>query len=347
MNKTGAIVNIAWPETKVFKASSWYDGVMKVTGHCKNDYYKVGHAALLLIDFRTSDVFYFDFGRYHAPQGYGRVRDVESDPEMKIWTKATIENNEVTNLVDILVELQKNESTHGDGRLVASITNNIDFDKAYSYSKSLQSRGAVPYGPFQINGSNCSRFVAETYKRGVNTFFKKNRINLSYIFFHTPISNILTTYTGDNIYTIGTDFTQMQESTLSIFANRYRSEIRNTPSTNNLKNIPRAAFCLRGTGCNTWFQLEKTKRKHIFNVKRWSETGHLEIDAEYSLLKLGFDINKPYKFTYISNGIAVKIIQNGEVFELQNASIKGFDKSTIRLNRPRRFQLKKVIFKRR
>jgi len=54
--KTGAIVNIAWPDTKVRKTNAPYDGPMTIVGLCKDGYYKVGHAALLLIDYRTTEV---------------------------------------------------------------------------------------------------------------------------------------------------------------------------------------------------------------------------------------------------------------------------------------------------
>lgn len=334
---TGVIVNIAWPETKVFKASSWYDGLMVLTGYCVDDYYKVGHAALLLIDYRTSNVFYFDFGRYHTPQGFGRVRDVESDPELTISTKANFQKRQISNLSDILIELQSNESNHGDGRLVATLTRDIDFDKAFSYAKSLQDRGAVPYGPFQPNGSNCSRFVANTYKKGVKSFFKRHRIDLSYIYFHTPISNIVSTYKEDNLFVIDTKGNLAQESIYSIFSNKYESEHKKEKIVRSSINLPAEAQCLNGTGCNTWFLLEQTDRKHVFHVKRWNDSGSLEIDADYKLSKIGFDINKPYSFTYISNGIAINISQNGETFELKNAKNQVNARSSLELKPTRIF----------
>ena len=36
---------------------------------------------------------YFDFGRYHAPKDFGRVRDVETDGDVTIKTIAKIEKN--------------------------------------------------------------------------------------------------------------------------------------------------------------------------------------------------------------------------------------------------------------
>ena len=43
-----------------------------------------------------------DFGRYHTPDGYGRVRDAETDPDVGIPLLAKIKNNEILNIDTIL-----------------------------------------------------------------------------------------------------------------------------------------------------------------------------------------------------------------------------------------------------
>ena len=45
----------------------------------KGNYYKVGHSAIVLINPNQLKCHYFDFGRYHAPKNYGRVRDEITD----------------------------------------------------------------------------------------------------------------------------------------------------------------------------------------------------------------------------------------------------------------------------
>jgi hypothetical protein len=317
--ETGAFIALSWPDTRIQNASSWYDGLMKTIGICKDGYYHVGHAALLLIDYRNGDVRYIDFGRYHTPFGYGRVRDVQSDPELEVETKAIVDNGKIINIKDILLEIDTNKSTHGDGKLVSSVTSGIDFDLALASAKSIQGREAVPYGPFQPFGTNCSRFVASIYRAGFTSYFKKRRISNWYLYFHTPTSNVIYTYKRGNVFIIERGEFRTEESMMNIFLNKTKfnsaSRIEEYITQNDL---PESVFCLAGTGGNTYFQLEKTEKSHLFRVRRYSEYGALEIDDIFQLQSIGFNFNKTYGFTYISNGIAVKIHQNDKVFVLKN-----------------------------
>ncbi len=318
--KTGAFVAISWPDTRIHNASSWYDGPLKVLGICKSDgYYNIGHAALLLIDYRNGEVRYFDFGRYHTPFGFGRVRDVQSDPELEIMTKAIVENGKIINIKDILVELAVNKSTHGDGKLVSSVTPDIDFDLALASAKSIQGREAVPYGPFLPFGSNCSRFVANIYKAGFTSFLKKIRISNRYLYFHSPTSNIIYTHNNGNVFIVEHGVFRLEKSMINIFLNKSNYLAAEKKENNNVaNNLPESVMCLEGTGGNTYFQLEKTEKSHLFRVRRYSADGEIEIDDIFQLQSIGFNFNKTYGFTYISNGIAVKIKQDDKVFVLKN-----------------------------
>lgn len=319
--KTGAIVNIAWPDTKVRKTNAPYDGPMTIVGLCKDGYYKVGHAALLLIDYRTTEVRYFDFGRYHTPYGYGRARDVESDPELRIDIKAELVDNRVVNLPQILLELQKNPSTHGDGKLYATITHDIDYDRSFNTAKLIQSTEATLYGPFQFFGTNCSRFVATIYKAGLNYGWKRWKINLSYLYFHTCLTNIITTHTHKNMYVVDYGTWQYVESKRSIYNTTAGIDGHHSEESVNVHSrqaIPEYAHCLAGVGGNTFFTVKRTSRSHLFRIRRYSEDGHLEIDDFYKLNTVGFDITRPYRIDYISTGIHVKIRQGDLVYKLTN-----------------------------
>lgn len=316
--KTGAFVAISWPDTRIRNASSWYDGPMKLLGICKKDgYYNIGHAALLLIDYRNGDVRYFDFGRYHTPFGYGRVRDIQSDPELEIRTKAMIEDGSIINIEDVLQEVQNNKSNHGDGKLVCSLTPNIDFDLALASAKSIQGRQAVPYGPFQLFGTNCSRFVASIYRAGFTSYFKKIRISNRYLYFHSPTSNIIYTHDKENVFIIEQGEFRVEESMMNIFLNKskYDSVVK---EENPNFSLPEGVKKLTGVGGDTYFLIERTEKSHLFKVKRYSEYGELEFDDIFQLKTIGFDIGKPYEITYISNGINVKVKQDQAIYEMKN-----------------------------
>jgi len=308
--KTGAIVNIAWPDTKVRKTNAPYDGLMTVVGLCKDGYYQVGHAALLLIDYRTNEVRYFDFGRYHTPYGYGRARDIESDPELHIETKAELVDNQVSNLPEILLELQSNPSTHGDGKMYATITHDIDFDRSYNTAKLIQATEATLYGPFQFFGTNCSRFVATVYKAGLNHGWKRWKINLSYLYFHTCLTNIITTHTHKNMYVVDHGTWRHEENKMAIYNTTASIEDANTNhvAVHSRQAIPEEAQCLSGTGGDTFFTIKRTGRSHLFRIRRYSEYGHLEIDDFFKLNTVGLDITRPYQ----------KIKQGDQVYKLTN-----------------------------
>jgi len=189
MPNTGTIVALAWPDTKVIREGKWYDIPMIWTGFIKNNYWKVGHAAFLLINNTSGEVYYFDFGRYHTPIKHGRVRSRVTDPDIETKHKAIIKNGEVTNLEEILIERQANKACHGDGKLTASIVKNIDFDKAYTKVKEIQNREAVPYGPFELKGSNCSRLVVQVVVASTSNWLTKLLIRLPYTVSATPRSN--------------------------------------------------------------------------------------------------------------------------------------------------------------
>ena len=111
-NNENFIIVLAWPEGVIFGAGSWYDSLFS-----KKRKYRVGHSALVLV--KKNKCLFFDFGRYHTPISKGRVRDIETDPELKIYTKPKIKNNKICNIKNILEEIKSKKSTHGEGTLYA------------------------------------------------------------------------------------------------------------------------------------------------------------------------------------------------------------------------------------
>lgn len=186
----GLAIALAWPETLCKQAGSWYDTPLKWVGINKKNYYKVGHAALVLIEKNTGHCHYFDFGRYHTPFQHGRVRSAYTDHDLQIKTKAEINyKSEIENYYQILLELFRNESCHGKGNLHASYCE-IHFQLAYKKAKLMQDCSPIRYGPFLHDGTNCSRFVNSVILSGkprwLNRFLLKYPKSLS----PTPLGNV-------------------------------------------------------------------------------------------------------------------------------------------------------------
>ncbi len=189
MNSEATIVALAWPDTKVVHEGKWYDLPMKLLGFVKDGYYTAGHAAFLLINHKDGDVHYFDYGRYHTPYQHGRVRDKQTDPDVEVKMKAKIVNGEIKNLEEILLERYHNKACHGEGRLTAAIVKKICFNRAYQKAKEMQQREAIPYGPFVIKGSTCSRLVVQVVHSATNNKLTKFLIRFPYTVSATPRSN--------------------------------------------------------------------------------------------------------------------------------------------------------------
>lgn len=178
------IITLAWPEGMVAATDSWYDKIAS-----KNGQYRVGHSAVVLINSTTNKSCYFDFGRYHTPKGYGRVRDAETDEDLSL-IDAEIKHGDLLNLKDILIQLSIMKSTHGEGKMYASLIIGVNFDNAFSTAKTLQKEGMLAYGPFTRKGTNCSRFVASIIKSSNPPFIKKLRLRFPICISPSPKRNV-------------------------------------------------------------------------------------------------------------------------------------------------------------
>ena len=102
----GTLLVLAWPDTMVIKIDAWYDTPAKLFGFLKNDYYKAGHAAAILVNHKTGELKYFDFGRYHSPLGSGRVRDSDTDPDLALNFIANINDSKnIINIEEIILNI--------------------------------------------------------------------------------------------------------------------------------------------------------------------------------------------------------------------------------------------------
>ena len=186
----GTIIPLAWPDTPVIKEGKWYDGIMRKLGFLKNGFYKAGHAALVLVNHETEEFHYFDFGRYQTPKKHGRVRSSFTDPDLILHTQPIIKADKIDNIKELMQELSSLEATHGEGRLIASTIFVKNVHKAFDKAKQMQKREAIIYGPFNIGGTNCSRFVAQTAKASNLGLVKNLLIRIPYTVTHTTITNV-------------------------------------------------------------------------------------------------------------------------------------------------------------
>lgn len=186
----GIAIVLSWPETLCKQAGSWYDPMLQFFALNKNNYYKIGHAAIVLIDNKTEVCHYFDFGRYHSPHQHGRVRSAFTDHELEIKTKAKVgKNNTLENYEEILLELKNNESCHGSGALHGSYCA-INFNNAFNKAMKMQNTSPIAYGPLLLKATNCSRFVRTIALSGKPKFIFQLTLGLPLTVSPTPIGNV-------------------------------------------------------------------------------------------------------------------------------------------------------------
>lgn len=311
----GFAIALAWPQTYCKQPGAWYDPVTLLLGINQNNYYKVGHAALVLIDSRNLKTHYFDFGRYHAPYKHGRVRSAETDHDLKIKTAPVLseDGQEIDNFREILTELQQNAACHGEGVLHASYCP-INFEKAFAKAKQMQENSPIPYGPFKINGSNCSRFVNTAIRAGKPGFNHWVGLNFKVPLTPTPMSNVnaLDKYLVMPKLLKGETFCPLRKLDKQLL-------VATLPAPERHPHIPENAQWLSGEGAGSWFvfDLEDT----LFKVTRYSPLGVVECTGLYenkNALNL-IQKNNSYSVSYPSNCKTVSLKVNGSEIRLHRA----------------------------
>lgn len=309
---TGFAIAIAWPQTYCKQPGSWYDGITTILGVNKNNYYKVGHAALVLVNIDNETCHYFDFGRYHTPFQHGRVRSELTDSELNMNTKPIFANNNTTisNFSEILTELQNNSACHGEGEIQASYTQ-VNFNSAFNKAATMQQNSPLLYGPFKYKGSNCSRFVNSVILEGTINF--KQRFKLKYLntLTPTPLNNVNSLNYKQSIPKLlkTQSFIPIEKLSTNLLKSTLSEPVR-------ANNIPTDAQWLSGEGVGSWFAF--SFEGSFLNVTRYSSLGEIECSDVFKN-SLGDIIvgSTNLKITYPSNCQIVTFLYNDDVVSFE------------------------------
>lgn len=309
---------LAFPDTFVKMSDELMCKLLPLVGLGTRTHIKAGHAALVLIENETGIAQYFDFGRYITPQGKGRVRGAITDVELEIPFKARIENEKLTNLDDFLIWLDAHpEKTHGCGRLVASLCESINYQKAIDYILDLQSQGSIQYRAFGKEGSNCSRLVTETILAATDKKAIIKRLKWNKKFTPSTVGNVEKS-TSDVVYEVIDGKVSIFNSTaLRENLTNYFDRKVNMPKSNSdyLTNLPQGAQLLTGIGSSAYFHLEPLTGSSAI-IKRYTEEGIQDFEG-VSIIPEGFDTSRMYTFVYDSHCAFCTIEQGGENFHFK------------------------------
>jgi len=96
----------------------------------------------------------------------------DTDPELRLETKAKITNGEIENIKDLLFELQNKKACHAEGKLLASVCHDICLEKALKKADTMQDRGSICYDSFKMKSTNCSRFAIQVTRFATKNWLK-------------------------------------------------------------------------------------------------------------------------------------------------------------------------------
>ncbi len=322
MKYTGKIIALAFPDTFVKMSDDWLCKLLPLVGLGTRTHIKAGHASLVLIENETAKAMYFDFGRYVTPNGYGRVRGSNTDVELKLPRNARIsEDSNLENFGEIVLYLAANpEKTHGEGRMIASVCEEINFIKALNYIQNLQKRGNVIYSAFDKNGSNCSRFVTETILAATDSTKIIKALNFNKRFTPSTVGNVEKASTSGEVFEIESGkiipFTgsAFKENLSNYFEKKTKMPITDTllPSKEKNRLVPENAQKLDGIGCCAWFEMvHEVLPENHFRIKRYNANQELDFDGVFKTSSK-FNLNGFFQFIYPSHCGECHIQQDSE-----------------------------------
>lgn len=324
MNNSAFILTLAYPDTIVMVSKEWFSPFLRFLGIGKRNYVRAGHAALVLINKATGVLEYHDFGRYITPEPYGRVRGGDTDAELRFPIKAQIKDGTISNLNDILQFLATHPKlTHGDGKLVASVCNVIDYEKARAHITMMQDKHFIRYAAFIKNACNCARFVTDTLIASVTDISIKKKLIQSNRFTPSTVANVLLSSTKKQVYEVSetgvvSEFkgTQMSENrrcfldTLKDHEPTFEGTLHPKP----VVSLHNKAQWLSGIAAGAWFELHHIGHDLEYLFKRISPHGNIDVEDTFAVQDAGFNYLLEYEFVHYSNCNFFHIQQNGKVY---------------------------------
>ena len=327
MNNTGIILTLAYPETIVTVSEEWFSPFLRYLGVGKKNYLRAGHAALVLINKETEVLEYYDFGRCITPQPNGRVRGRYTDNELHIPLAAQIENDEITNLNAILEFLATHPKlTHGEGKMLASVCNVVDYKKAKAYINKMEEKHFVRYAAFIKDACNCARFVTETLIASVTDSIIRKKLENSKWFTPSTVGNVLLANTQAFTFEVSetgviSKFVGSQKSeNIRYFLDKLKNHTPNIVGSLQAKPIDglhEKAQWLQGISAGAWFELHKTESEIEYVFRRISPEGNIDVHAVFMVENETFNYHETFEFVHYSNCKFFHVKQKEVVFRFE------------------------------
>ncbi|ULC60444.1 hypothetical protein MBM09_05510 [Flaviramulus sp. BrNp1-15] len=327
MSSTGIILTLAYPDTIVMVSEEWFSPYLRYLGVGKKNYLRAGHAALVLINKENGVLEYHDFGRYITPEPSGRVRGRDTDNELHFPLKAEIENDQIKNLDAILEFLGTHPKlTHGDGKLVASVCNAVDYQKARTHITMMQNKHFIRYAAFIKDACNCARFVTDSLIASVTDKRIKKKLENSKWFTPSTVGNVVLADTEDYVFEVSeagqiSKFEGSQQSeNIRCFLDKLKDHEPTFVGTLHPKpvdDLHEKAQWLSGIAAGAWFELHKVGHDVEYHFKRISPYGNIDIHEKFVVDDDSFDYDLEFEFIHYSNCKFFHVKQNERVYRFE------------------------------
>ena len=324
MANTAIILTLAYPDTIVMVADEWYSPYLRFLGVGKKNYLRAGHAALVLIDKATSILEYHDFGRYITSIPNGRVRGKDTDHELDFPIKAIIEKDTIKNLNEILEFFATHPKlTHGEGKLVASVCNAVDYEKARTHITEQQNRHFIRYAAFVKGACNCARFVTSALIASVTDNSIQKKLIKSERFTPSTVGNVVITDTENKVYEVSekgnvSEFNStVRAENIRCFLDRlngYQPNFIGTLEPLAVEHAHENAQWLDGIAAGAWFELHLTDVINVYRFRRISPHGNVDVNGLYKVNDISFDHSDTYNFVHYSNCSFYHIEQKNTIY---------------------------------
>ncbi len=326
---------LTWPDATIRGDEKWMMFFKKI-GIVKNLNFKVGHTGIVIIKRSSGEMLFYDFGRYIAPRGYGRARSKFSDPRVEIKFKAKFKDSEISNLEDIITQLELlKPAMYGEGILYFSIARGINFEQAKAYGDDCVHQGTYPYGAVAKNNNNCSRFITRMLMRSSKTYRWNHSINFPETIKASPISNVVNAVSDRMVYSFtaeeGLKYFKMNRWQSFGFLLQKLGDNVNRRKAALLPNdliigymdfaskpisVPVDAQYLGGVGDGAWFSVQQAPEEKVL-IKRFTSKGELEYVVLGEPME-PIDLTEAFEITYDSHLLFTHIRQLGRKIRINH-----------------------------
>lgn len=314
MKRTGLLLALAYPDHFVSATEGRYNTILNWVGIVNNGMVRAGHSAVALLDQRDGKITYADFGRYMTPFGFGRARTAITDPELEITLRARFEQDNCTNLEEILHFFANNpQLTHGEGKCYAGVYP-VDIDAALEYVLTTNKKGSIIYGPFDPRGNNCSRF---TYNSILSSHLHgwRFRAQMLFRFFPSimPLDLVMTAPKGGRWLVTPSGLRPVHFGQWDIWLRLFEKWEGEKPVFHE-KQLGKTAKgnWLIGLGDDALFELEDYDQFELL-ISRSDASGQQVFKHGFRRPD-GFDPSQEFEFVYDCHATKCTLKQGGEVF---------------------------------